>query len=290
MEFKSDEFLHNIEIEKEKAQLKKQSEALDALKNASVVKKPNLFDTEPVIVDIKHNINSPINDLRISSTTKTDSNKKQYILLGGALIVLFILTIVIIQLISYDKDDDKLFRAPEIEKISQDNILSGQNSTIEYQKIIDQKAKKTIQKELNLDTIVQEEIPLPKVEKQLANKVVVQDNINDIFEMETKEKKAIIPIKKPIPKVVKKTIIKNITKKSGTYIQVGAFTKQPSTRLLNLLKQKNLNYIVYPMEIKGKLYRKVLIGPYPNKKIAKLKLNAIKQKLKRPSAYITVIK
>jgi DedD protein len=294
MEFKSDEFLNNLEIEKEKAQLKKQADALDAQKNPSVVKTQPLFDDEPVIVDIKHNIDQGVSDIRIEqSNTKVD--KKKYLLLGAALIILFILTIVIIKLISYDTKEKELFVQPKVENIKQDTILDNN----EYQHIIEKKAKKTIQKELDISSIAQEEIPLPKIEpKEEKPENKNNDTSTDLFDMETKENVILEPIveeyikktKPVVKKAVKPKITKNSSKSSGIYIQVGAFAKTPSKRLLSKIENNNFNYIIHQMTIKNRLYNKVLIGPYSSKAVANVKLSTVKVILNKPSAYIMRIK
>ena len=105
---------------------------------------------------------------------------------------------------------------------------------------------------------------------------------------ETKSQNIQKPIKKPKPKEAKKTIKtkqkKNIIvkqpKPTGIFIQVGAFTKQPSKSLLKKIKQANYKYIVYKMKVKGTFYNKVLIGPYKSRKEALKVINQVRQTLK----------
>ena len=334
MEFKGNEFIRNVEIEKEKAELKKRTDALDAQKNKSVInngysdislESPQYFqdqsnesdiNDEPVLLDIKRESQTrDLDDILLENNSQTNNNnKKKYIYLTISLIILFILTITIIQLISEDTKENRLFVKPNIEKIEQDNILSSTDADKKYQQIIDKKTKKTIQKKLNLDTIVKKEIPLPKEKKKTIKKnrtKKVKKTITDVFGMEQKPviKKTIKSIKKlkprpkpkpkPIIKKIQKPITKSVVKSkpkiipkktTGTFVQVGAFTKAPSKKLLNTIKKYGYNYTIVKMTIKGRLYNKVLIGPYTNKQKTSKALSKIKKDLNNKNAYILKLK
>jgi DedD protein len=254
-----------------------------------------------------------LEDIRLNNGTNKEI-KKKYIVLSIALIILFILTIVIIRLISSDKKDEATFlEKSKVEAIKKDHILDTLNEE-KYQKIIDKKAKKIIQKKLDLSTITQEEIPLPE-EKSVKDKIKLKkEKISkitaaDLFDMEKKKtttktsiKKVSVKkeqIKKEITKkvqtkriFVKQPIVEKIlTKKvQGFYIQVGAFSKQPSKILLANIKKNNFDFVVYQMKIKGILYNKVLIGSYKNRKEATKMLAKIRKLLNKPRAYILKIK
>ncbi len=273
MEFKGNEFIRNIEIEKEKAELKRRSEALESEKNKSVIKDPsyyqetsdNSFDDEPVIVDIKEEPVQELNDILLNNNSNND-NKRKYIILSIALSILFILTIIIIRLVSDDKEQDKLFETPKIENIKQDEILSGTDSNEKYQELIDKKAKQTIQKKLDLDTIIQEEIPVPETKEKPPKTEPKKETTKDLFGMEKKqtatvkksvevEKEVVKTIQKPKEKISPKEIVTPIQSKpskvSGTFVQIGAFTKQPNKALLNKIKKAGYKYIIHKMNIKG---------------------------------------
>jgi DedD protein len=82
----------------------------------------------------------------------------------------------------------------------------------------------------------------------------------------------------------------NFTKKntnvSGYYIQIGAFTKKPTDKLLNSISQKGYNYTVHSMFIKGKTYNKVLIGSYSSRAKASNLLNKVRKDFNNKNAYI----
>jgi len=311
MEIKGDEFIKNVKLESEKAELKKRTEALDAQMTSAVIKQEEA--DEPVVVDIPQVNSTELEDLRLENS-KDDKEKKKYIILGIALIILFVLTIVIIRLISSDKDEEELFDTPIVETIEQDNILNAPDANDKYQALIEKKAKRTVQKKLNINDIVQKETPLPNIEeKKDKNKIIEKTSkpttTTDLFEMENEtidnekvtktEVKEVIKTKKIEPKlpVIKPPVIE--TKKiepikqvrhSIFYIQVGAFTKTPNPKLLKRIQQNNFDYIIHKMTIKNKIYNKVLIGSYKSKKEAREKLNMVKQTLKAPDAYIFRLK
>jgi DedD protein len=84
--------------------------------------------------------------------------------------------------------------------------------------------------------------------------------------------------------VVKKQEAK-VSAVKGYYIQVGAFTKYPDKKLLSKLKINGYRVTMHKMEIKGKMYTKVLIGSYKSKAEANSNLPYIKQRINK-SAYI----
>jgi DedD protein len=305
MKFKSDEFMKNLEIEKEKAQLQKQADALESEKKPSILKTTQYFDDEPAIIDIQQDHPQELKDILLDGDNG-QSNKRKYIILSISLIILFILTIIIIRLISYN-DDDKLFIKPK--QIKQEKILKTIDSNDQYEMLIKKNIKQTTKQKVNSKKIINSKVDLPKIEnKKLPVKKIETTKI-DVFGMEFFPKAQSKPIikpqikstvvkskKNPIKKVVTKTIIhKNILKKhlkkiTGNYIQVGAFIKQPGILLINNIKKLKYPYILHKMTIKKKIYTKVLIGPYKNSKDISKVIKKIKKNLKVPSAYTLRLK
>ena len=309
MKIKGDEFIKNLEIEKEKAQLQKKSEALDSEKNPSILKTPQYFDDEPVIIDIKQDHPQELKDILLDEDDE-QSSKRKYIILSISLIILFILTIIIIRLISYN-NDDKLFTKPE--PLKQDKIIQVEDSNNQYDTLIQKNVQQTIQQKLDIKEITQKEVPLPKVETKKTKIKKIETTQTDVFGMESfpkaQPKSKVKPISKPqkksiivkskknnIKKITKKTVVhkKSITPKikkvTGNYIQVGAFTKQPSNLLINNIKRLKYPYIIHKMKIKNIVYNKVLIGPYKSNKEILRVINKIKKDLKVPGAYTLRLK
>ncbi len=315
MEFKGNEFVRNIEIEKEKVELEEQVRKLEAEKVQPTVTQP-LYDDEPVIIDIKKDAKSIDNndiddfdDLILLDNNNSEA-KKKYIMLTIALTVLFVLTIIIIRLISTDNNDEELFENTTIKS----EIVANKDIVAQ---VPTEAIQKTIQKDLNIDKIVKEEVPIAQKTPQVKAEIkapIVKNTTSDVFNMEKKEKAPakvkvavkektkikIIPKKKPLEKVKQKikekTFNKPVVKKqvviSGIkyYLQVGAFTKNPAQALLNKIKKYKYSYIIHKMNIKGTMYNKVLVGPYKSRGSLNLVSDKIKKDLNANSAYVVKLK
>jgi DedD protein len=304
MKFKGDEFIRNVEIEKEKAKLKQQTDALNAQMRSAIVKEDIKIDNESVAVDISSSPTSDIANLHLEN--KKNVKIKKYVVLSIALIILFILTIVVIKLISDDKNE--LFDTSN----NKNNILNEPDAVDKYQALIEKKAKQTIQKKLDLNDIVKKETPLPNIETQVVQATkkanTKKTNLTDLFEMEKKKedtknkqkknltKEKTSKTKKEASKTKKETLkikntkVKTKLKVGAFYVQVGAFLNKPNIELLNKIKQHNLKYIVYKMSIQNKIYNKVLVGPYKTREAVDKDILNIKQLLNKPDAYVFEVK
>ena len=325
MEVNGKDFLRNVEIEKDKAKLAEQQRLLDEQKRVSLKQSPDYFESDNMndnsaYVDlssdrnIEEEVENNLYDIKLNNESN-NKNKKKYIILGVALILLFIITIVVIRVISNSEQEEQL--EPETsftQTLNKDKILDKIDSMEEYQSVIDEKAK-PIEK-----IIEKKDIILPETKKENAPLIIEKPKEKpvirrDLFEMESSK---IEPTKvKPVvtkkvetvkPKVEKKVVkrvqdkpkrtivvppanVTNFTKKStngvkGYYIQIGAFTKKPSDKLLRSISKKGYSYTVHSMVIKGRTYNKVLIGSYPSKNTAKKSINRVKKDFNNPNAYI----
>jgi len=336
MEVDGKEFLRNVGIEQDKDRLTHEQQKLEELKRASVKREQNYMDMdeeankeESAFVDFSIGSDSPRQNTNLDNnvedimldTSSTNNNKKKYIMLGFGLILLFIITVLVIRLISNNDTESQLNDMNNINKMNpevvKEEILNKIDSNEEYQKVIDRKialeesneiAKKQ-KKEMNeilIPSEVVDNVPLvldtPKVKVEAKR---------DLFELDKAAQKTVKPkvsqpkvVKEKVktqakPKVVskpKREIIvppakeKNFTKKStslnGYFIQIGAFTKTPNKNLLKSITKKGYSYTVYQLNIKGKLYNKVLIGAYKTRADATRNLSQVKSDFKNPSAYI----
>lgn len=333
MEVDGKEFLRNVGIEQDKNRLTHEQQKLDELKRASVKREQNYMDMDAeaneedsAFVDFsmgsgspKQNVNSNNNveDIMLD-TSSSNNNKKKYIMLGFGLILLFIITVLVIRLISNNDTESQL---NDMEKVSpevvKEEILNKIDSNEEYQKVIDRKIALEESNELELKQKKEmNEILIPKQAVDNVPLVIDTPKVKveakrDLFELDKKAQKTLQP-KITQPKVVKKVIKekvktkvfskpkreiivppakeKNFTKKatslSGYFIQIGAFTKTPNKNLLKSITAKGYSYTVYKLSIKGKLYNKVLIGSYKTRAEATRNLSKVKSDFKNPSAYI----
>ncbi|MGB3750232.1 MAG: SPOR domain-containing protein [Arcobacteraceae bacterium] len=325
MEVDGKEFLRNVGIEQDKERLIQEQRKLEELKRASVKREESYAgtqapDEEPAFVDLSlgnepphpNNANS-VDDIILDTTTQ--NNKKKYIMLGFGLILLFIITVLVIRLISNSDTQSQLngIQAENTET-AQDDILNKIDSNEAYQNVID---KQNALDESNRITQSQKtqlnEINIPE-DEEVDNVPLVIDTPKakeeaqrDLFELEkqaqnTDVNKPVATVKKATPRKVqsasqpKRKIAlpsakeRNLSTKStslgGYYIQIGAFTKAPSQSLLDSITKKGYEYKIHKMLIKGKLYTKVLIGSYTQRADASKVLNQVRKDFNNPSAYI----
>ena len=324
MDVNGKEFIRNLEIEKEKEELHKQALKLEAekrkaVKPSSTTQAPSYFDDnfdqkinlEPKedIVDLK--IGSAADEDDLMQPLATPNKKKKYLILGVALVLLFIITILALRLASNKQTEQELANN-DTKQIQQNEILNKIDTNEQYQDDIDQKTQ-TEQKNINTPTQEQNlnDIPLPKVED---TPIVIDtpkhptEQKKDLFGLEDANTQS---VKKPTEKTVKQTvkkaikpIIKKVTKPKytapkkvvnktnttnstrGYFIQIGAYTKQPSKKLLNSIVNKGYNYQIKKVNIKGRLYNKVLIGAYTTRTSAKKMLSKVRADFRNPNAYI----
>ncbi len=330
MEVNGKEFLRNVGIEQEKADLADKSKKLDGEKRTSLQQTNNDYNNDSAYVDISSNDNSQeeinattesqIFELRLEENSNK-SNKKKYIILGFALAVLFIITIVIIRLASNNEQEEKLAtQQNSSQEIKKDKLLDKIDNVEQYKKVIEKKEEPIIEpieriyekKEIILPEPIEKVIP-KKVEKQVVKPK--KEIRRDLFELEEKivpkkvEKQVQKPKVKVKPKVEKKAKVikrtqskprrkivvppatevdftKNNNKVKGYYIQIGAFSKRPNDKLLNSIPKKGYRYTVHSVVVKGKKYNKVLIGSYPNKRLALKVISKVKKDFNNPNAYI----
>ncbi len=325
MQVDGKEFLRNVGIEQDKERLTQEQKRLEELKRASVKSEEDYMNMEAnqndsAFVDLSlGNKNTSSNGAEhhevediILDTNTAQNNKKKYIMLGFGLVLLFIITVLVIRLISNNETENKLETTQTTRQaVRADDILNKIDSNEEYQKVIERKNKlnetvKNTQKEkenLNdLEIPAQQasnnvplviDTPKPKIEpkrdlfgldketQKVIEKVVAKKVVQEPKQIVTAPKKQIVI---PTPKETKFT--KKSTTIAGYFIQIGAFTKEPNRNLIKKIVTKGYNYKVHPVTIKGKVYNKVLIGPFTTRASATQKLNQVKVDFKNPNSYI----
>ncbi len=344
MEVNGKDFMRNVGLEQDKERLIDEQNKLESLKRDSVKREENNLnnnaqDNESAYVDLSINNDHPaqehenvINDLRLKPEDP-NKNKKRYIVLGIGLILLFIITILVIRLISNNDIEDKMEnRNPQINELGRDKILDKIDTNEEYQKVIDKKValeesnmleakEKAKINVIDVPSETLENTPIvidtPKLDEKPKRDLFGLDKTNKI-EKEEKvveiKQKIVSPIEKIVevkPKVVVKPKVEKTPKKtgqpkrkilvkspaetnfakktsniSGYFIQLGAFTKKPSDKLLNSITKKGYDYTVHTMSIKGKIYNKVLIGSYKTRTNASKVLSKVRKDFNNKNAYI----
>ena len=313
MEIKGDEFLKNVKVQQEKNELEDRLEELNS-NGGNVPPSNNPYEQSNPYAS-NNNISyeeevskseSELDDILLGANTQEQNkdNKKKYIVLGLILAILFLIVIIIFRLLSNESTEDNNLNNNN--QISQEKALDNNSIEQQYQKIVNEKLKsiedmkekteaeeKQISDSLDLNKIQKEEqkIAQPTVSKEDIQKT--QELKKDIFEVEKKQEKVVEKVETPTVKKVtpKQTVQKQTVKAStkapsGSFIQVGAFTKAIDKNYLENLNKSGLSYELYKVNIKGTDYTKVLIGPYNNRTEAKNNMNSVKKKLNVNSAFI----
>lgn len=299
MEVKGDEFLKNLEIEKEKAELEKRRSELNSQKFQSVYQQAN-----SPLNSISPDMDTDYQELDDIRLNKNANNKQKYIVFGFALVLLFLITILTIRLISEPQANND-FTGKEILEEEPKEIVSKTTNP----------STKQINKSLDINNIIQSE---DSINVQAEEKQVIKEDAQssgDVFGMEkevvikkdetfsssVKPKQQVIekiPVEEvkldkvtpaPKPKVIKEVKKEVPAKLKGYFIQVGAFTKYPDKKLLNKIKVNGYRVTLHKMEVKGKLFTKVLVGGYKSKAEASTNLPYIKERINK-NAYILRLK
>ncbi|MFA7569961.1 MAG: SPOR domain-containing protein [Sulfurimonadaceae bacterium] len=291
MEIKGDEFLKNVKVKQEEETLKQKLNEFENLRQQNSASNPykEYVNNEQPYDD------NELGDILLQNSAKNDSkeNKKKYIILGVALVLLFVITIVIIRLITSDGANDVKFQ--EQSTLEQDKALNDEKIQQEYQQILNDKLKKVnensvveVPKETqeDLKQLQEQEEALPAQEEQQPNplNIVKEEPVVEPVKTETPMAKPVIK-KEPVPV---KTSPSTATTK-GVYIQIGAFSKTPSDKYLSEITSKGYNFKLHKMNVQGKELIKVLVGPYSSRTQAQENLNSVRTTLGASGAYILEI-
>ena len=320
MEIKGEDFIKNVQIKREQTELEERLMELESqAKNINSSSKNPYEQNNPYASNDNFTYEEEVNKteselddilLGANNSSQNKDNKKKYIVLGLVLAVLFLITIIIFRLLDNQTkvEDDSLTKK---ETIEQDKPLND-NIEQQYQKIVNEKLKsiedlnnktekqnKDITEAMDLNNIQKEEkkISLPEPSQNDIEKA--KELKKDIFNVESKTveiekpkpivKKPVVKkvVAKPTPKPVVKTTKKILTNEpNGTFIQVGAFSRNIDKKYMDNLRTSNLKYVFYKVNVKGTTFTKVLVGPYNSRSDAINNMNSVKAKLKIDSAFI----
>jgi len=323
MEIKGEDFIKNVQIKREQTELEERLMELESqARNVNSTSSNPYEQNNPYASNDNFTYEEEVNKteselddilLGANNSSQNKDNKKKYIILGLVLAVLFLITIIIFRLLDNEsKIDDSL--AENKETIPQDKQL-GDNIEQQYQKIVNEKLKsiealnkkteeekKEISEAMDLTNIQKEEKKVVVPEASPKDIQKAQELKKDIFNVEEEkvEKPKPVVVKttpKPTPKpVVKQEVKKPVTntgfksastsKPSGTFIQVGAFSKSIDKEYMDSLRNSRLNYQLYKVDVKGTTFTKVLVGPYNTRNDALKNINSVKAKLNIKSAFI----
>ncbi len=319
MEINGDKFLRNLEIERERAELERQKELLMAQKAESYTKASNRYKDEESEVELNY---QELDDIRLN---KDSSNKQKYILLGFILVLLFLITIVIIKLLSDPKNNNPFGQNDIVDEKKMENSIPTvtppqpmeaiETKALDIDKIIQSEDNVNIKQQIPAEQTVQAEskkaegdiFGIAKEKTTETPKVEAQPVLQNTQPIKEEPKKATIkesnvinetPAKQKVSKETKNEIIKkfdtpiktqqktsNQSSNGKIYIQVGVFSSIPDKKLIVQMQANNYKYIFQNIEKDGKQFTKVLIGGYSSKDKALEDLLKIRQDI-NPKAFI----
>ncbi len=316
MEIRGEEFIKKVQLKQEKNEIEQR---LNEINDAeSVYEEEVVTPQQPTQATASSRLDREIeiqeeqeySDIMLGKSNSNELNKKKYLILGLILVILFLLTIIIIRLLSDDtkKEEDSFSKN---QTSNTEKVLENENIEEQYQKIINEKLKnikEEKQKEAALEEKIEEKLNLEKIEEKEVVEAI-EESKPDVFNVKKEEPTYKAPkkvaqeeprpkkvIKKEPPKKVTKPIVKKTTPKAttsaitskpkGTFIQIGAFSKMPSAKYLNNITTKGFTYKIYKVNINGKTFNKLLIGPYNSRGQAKLAVDNVKKKLNVSGAFI----
>ena len=246
-----------------------------------------------------------LDDLIIDNIAPKNGKTKSILTIIALLIVVLIIAIILTKILLKDPNSEQMaIENDATEMISPE--LTLQNATQKKE------PKKELKEETKLSTIIETEpkAPTETIKKEeIKKEVVVKTEV-------TPEEKTVTPIKETV-KITKEfsqeatketsaqekplpaTIIDNAKKQptgkpvnipsekavslSGYYIQVGSFTQTPSSHFLSIIKNSGFTYTITPAIADGT--KKLLIGPYQERKTADTALVRVKDRINK-SAFI----
>lgn len=296
MQIKGEEFIKKVQLQQEREELEQKLNELEEAEQTYTEEDPVIVETP---ISNEHELNNIMLDANEPLNNDND-NKKKYLVLGIVLVVLFLLTIIIIRLLTGDEKEDA-FTSSKANSLEMKKLEENSDIEENFQKIINERIKKEAETATNIETKTSEE-KIESIEEkteETVNEEIPQTTLDEtIKKIEEKAKE----IQKTEEKIVKaKPVVKEEPKKSikdlvqstasnevisGYFVQIGAFTKTPSSSYINKIRDAGLKYKVYKVEVKGTMYNKVLIGPYSSRAVAKDNIDSIKKKLNLSSAYV----
>ncbi|KAB7885651.1 SPOR domain-containing protein [Poseidonibacter ostreae] len=297
MEIKGDEFIKKVQLQQEREELEQKLSELEEVQTS--IGENTTIRNESVNEPIDTELGNIMLD---TPSSNEESNKKKYLILGLILVILFLLTIIVIRLLTDDSKEDT-FTTNKTDPIETKTTTEDSNIEENFQKIMNERIQKNSQKEKEdsqeanseekIDAINAQNEP-EKVEEQQASNDILDETIKKI-EAEIKPKKQevkkVAPKKEVVKKAPKKSVkelVKDISSSApkGYFVQIGAFSKKPSNSYIAKIQNANLKYKIHQVDVKGKLFNKVLIGPYSSRASAADNIENIKKKLNLSSAYI----
>lgn len=236
-----------------------------------------------------------LSDIILEKEDNKTLKMKRILIIAALLILIFLVALVVMKVVNKparENQNTKLILppGPNIEQTvtkQEDNLFKQ----VPIEEEIKQESFEDMVKSLKEKEIKkQEEItkPIMEEDKKVIEPVVTQETPQVTV-------KAITPVK--VTQAPKEVIATKTTQPEGdniatigVYLQVGATSKlTPDKKFLAKIAEKNYEYRLLPIDVKGQKVTKILIGPYPNTTAAKNVLTDVKASINK-DAFIYRVK
>jgi DedD protein len=181
---------------------------------------------------------------------------------------------------------ESTLKAPApMEEIAKETVEITKETVVEEST----KEEERLQKEKEYEEVRRARVEEERVEKEKAAQALAS---REKAEREKAAQEKVQPKVKSVPtptivKTQKKPAVKPVsvpvepssTTSQGYYIQVGSFTKTPSSRFLSIIKNSGFDYKITPKAANGT--KKLLIGPYKNRASADAALIRVKDRINK---------
>lgn len=259
-----------------------------------------------------------LDDLIIDNIEPKNGKTKSLLTIIALLIVVLIVAIILTKILlksptnpelSFEENNTEMI-APELKLQEKPKVSKPKEDDLSLSNIIEKKLttpKEEVKKpiEIKEETIVVDEevvventkpvIEEPAIEKPVIQKSVVEKEVIKQEPKKIETPKVVTPkveapktVTKPktTPKVVKNpTVTHKATSGVKYYVQVGSFAKDPSTRLLSVLKNSGFAYSVSAPEANGN--KRVLIGPYRSRAEVDKALKEVRDRITKTAFVFT---
>ncbi len=249
-----------------------------------------------------------LDDLIIDDIEPKNSKTKSFLTIIALLIVVLIVAIILTKIILKDPNSARLaLEENNTELISPELTLQSVTQTPEKKeepkapvvipkpqvvkpsvvKKVEKITPPTVQitKEFSQETSAnaqkEKEAKLAQKRKEAeAKKKAEEAAVKKALEKERITKEKVLKAERTEKEVLAKKELQNTKPaNSGYYIQVGSFAQTPSTRFLSIIKNSGFDYKITPVSSTGT--KKLLIGPYTNRKEANIALVRVKDRINK---------
>ena len=198
MQIKGEEFIKKVQIQQEREELERKLNELEEVEMS--------INNDSVIFERSNNAEQnehELDNIMLGTSNLNEDNKKKYLILGIVLVVLFLLTIIIIRLLTSDTPKEDQFTSNSANSTEMKKLSESDNIEENFQKIINERVKKDTNEPM---------VPEVQGKTSTSTKNTVEDSNSQAFENLQKEAENYNPNKSGISDEAIDQTIKKVEK------------------------------------------------------------------------------